>query len=355
MFVGEAELPRESWRCVDLGCGKGRDAIYLARRSKSHALFVFPEVTRPVLPDISPTQQRLFFCCSLGCHVRSPSRYLTNTLTPVFTNTPTPVLCVSACRGWAVDAVDNQECFIRHVTSFAQREELAGVGGGGMQVEGAGVKGAQQRRGAVQAIKMDLRKAYLDDEGGVGVNLGVGVDPGVGADPGVGVAPRLVMDPRVEVDATFSSLFNRPLALVNASRWMHRSCLDAAVALMPPGCCLAVSLTQCSPNCHTSRFPTFSYFVLPRFVTLHFFPLATRFLLCVQVHHFVAGAVSLKSGREIKAGNAEERNLEPGELGERYRAALPRVLIDEACESEDGRPMTNFAACKAHGEGGLTS
>lgn len=247
-----------------------------------------------------------------------------------------------------MDAVDNQECFIRHVTSFAQREELAGVGRGGMQVRGGGVKGAQQRRGAVQAIKMDLRKAYLDDEGGVGVNLGV--DLGVGVDPGVRVAPGVVMDPRVEVDATFSSLFNRPLALVNASRWMHRSCLDAAVALMPPGCCLAVSLTHCSPKCHTSRFPTFPDFVLPRFVTLHFFPLATRFLLCVQVHHFVAGAVSLKSGREIKAGNAEERSLEPGELGERYRAALPRVLIDEACESEDGRPMTNFAACKAHGD-----
>ena len=35
LLGGEAELPRESWRCVDFGCGKGRDAIYLARRSKS--------------------------------------------------------------------------------------------------------------------------------------------------------------------------------------------------------------------------------------------------------------------------------------------------------------------------------
>jgi SAM-dependent methyltransferase len=102
---------------------------------------------------------------------------------------------------------------------------------------------------------------------------------------------------------TLATLLRPPLALVNVSRFMHRGMLDAVVKMMPAGCCLAV-------------------------------------------HHFLAGAVSLKSGREIKPHDSEMCSLSPGELRRRYAHVLTEVLLDEEVTSCDGREMCSFAARK---------
>ena len=83
-------------------------------------------------------------------------------------------------------------------------------------------------------------------------------------------------------------LFAPPLALVNVARFMHRGLLDDCVCFMPRGCVLGV-------------------------------------------HHFLEGAVSLKSGREIKAHDANMCSLARGELSARYADSLPHVLL---CDEE---------------------
>lgn len=100
-------------------------------------------------------------------------------------------------------------------------------------------------------------------------------------------------------------LLRPPLALINLARFLHRGLLDFVVGAMPAGCVLAV-------------------------------------------HHFVEGAVSLKSGRSIKPHDADMCSLRPCELRRRYDAALPLVLLDdEAHASCDGaRPMASYAARK---------
>eukprot|EP00965_Chrysotila_dentata_P081781 2700046-Pleurochrysis_carterae.AAC.2 len=67
---------------------------------------------------------------------------------------------------------------------------------------------------------------------------------------------------------------------------------------------------------------------------------------CLAVHHFLKGEVSLKSGRQIKAGNADECGLQPGELQARFKSTLTEVLLDEVVTSCDAREMNNFAAIK---------
>jgi hypothetical protein len=116
-----------------------------------------------------------------------------------------------------------------------------------------------------------------------------------------------------------------PLALVNVARFMHRRLLDACVARMPRGCALGV-------------------------------------------HHFLEGAVSLKSGKSIKPHDPDMCSLAPGELRARYAEALPHILLcDEetrewiggasATEQQQqrqqqqqppaaGRPMVTFVARK---------
>ena len=66
---------------------------------------------------------------------------------------------------------------------------------------------------------------------------------------------------------------------------------------------------------------------------------------CVlAVHHFVEGAVSLKSGKHIKPLDADMCSLRRGELRERY-ASLDVLLDEEPAPSCDGgRPMCSFAA-----------
>ena len=106
---------------------------------------------------------------------------------------------------------------------------------------------------------------------------------------------------------------------------MSRRLLDAVVRLLPAGCCLAV-------------------------------------------HHFKAGAPSLKSGRPIKASE-DECGLAPAELSRRYAAAagssssslsssspssssssggpyLSEVLLDETGETVEGRPMCSYVGRK---------
>ena len=100
-----------------------------------------------------------------------------------------------------------------------------------------------------------------------------------------------------------ASLLRPPLALVTVSRFMHRTLLDAVVARMPHGCVLAV-------------------------------------------HHFLDGAVSLKSGRAIKPHDADMRSLSHGELARRYGGALPEVLLDDEEVSCDGRPVCSYVARK---------
>ena len=84
---------------------------------------------------------------------------------------------------------------------------------------------------------------------------------------------------------------------------MHRRLLDLVVARMPPGCALAV-------------------------------------------HHFLEGAVSLKSGRQIKPYDADMCSLQPGELAARYADVLPEVLLHEESMSIDGRPVVSYVARK---------
>ena len=67
---------------------------------------------------------------------------------------------------------------------------------------------------------------------------------------------------------------------------------------------------------------------------------------CLAVHHFMRDAVSLKSGRQIKAGKAEDCGLTTAELLTRYADELPEVLLNEEAPSCDGRGMCNFAAVK---------
>ena len=105
-------------------------------------------------------------------------------------------------------------------------------------------------------------------------------------------------------EVSLVALLRPPLGLVNVARFMHRSLLDAVVKLMPPGCTLAV-------------------------------------------HHFLEGAVSLKSGRHIKPHDADQRSLKPGELRDRYGSELTQILLDEevaSCDCE--RPMVSFVARK---------
>ncbi len=103
--------------------------------------------------------------------------------------------------------------------------------------------------------------------------------------------------------AELASHLRPPLALVNFSRFLHRGLMDFVVRRMPHGCVLAV-------------------------------------------HHFVEGAVSLKSGRSIKPHDVDKCSLRPGELAERYAGAV-EVLLDEAESSCDGgRPMCSFAGRK---------
>jgi hypothetical protein len=75
----------------------------------------------------------------------------------------------------------------------------------------------------------------------------------------------------------------------------------------------------------------------------------------LAVHHFAAGARSLKSGRPIKCAGAngspaDDAPLSPGELGRRYGRVLGHVLRDEAAGSVDGRPMWSFVARKQPGD-----
>ena len=67
---------------------------------------------------------------------------------------------------------------------------------------------------------------------------------------------------------------------------------------------------------------------------------------CLAVHHFMRDAVSLKSGRQIKAGKHEDCGLSHAELRTRYAKELQTVLLDEEAPSCDGRAMCNFAALK---------
>lgn len=120
------------------------------------------------------------------------------------------------------------------------------------------------------------------------------------------------------LDQLLDELLAPPLALVNVARFMHRRLLDACVARMPRGCALGV-------------------------------------------HHFLEGAVSLKSGKSIKPHDPDMRSLAPGELSARYAEALPHTLLcDEetrewtggdatagaAHEQQVGRPMASFVARK---------
>jgi len=100
-------------------------------------------------------------------------------------------------------------------------------------------------------------------------------------------------------------LLRPPLALVNTARFLHRGLLDFIVGAMPAGCVLAV-------------------------------------------HHFIEGAVSLKSGRSIKPHDADMCSLRPAELRTRYAAGLQVPLLDdEGHASCDGaRPMASYAARK---------
>ena len=98
------------------------------------------------------------------------------------------------------------------------------------------------------------------------------------------------------------ALLAPPLALVGVARFMSRALLDAVVEAMPVGCCLAV-------------------------------------------HHFCAGAKSLKSGRPIKGGNPDVRGLEPGELAARYAGVLA-VLLDEESRTVEGRPLLSYVGRK---------
>ena len=79
---------------------------------------------------------------------------------------------------------------------------------------------------------------------------------------------------------------------------MSRALLDAVVAIMPVGCCLAVE-------------------------------------------HFGQDAPSLKSGKPIKGGKPDACGLARGELAARYHGVL-RVLLDEECETVEGRPLLSF-------------
>lgn len=72
----------------------------------------------------------------------------------------------------------------------------------------------------------------------------------------------------------------------------------------------------------------------------------------LAVHHFAAGARSLKSGRLIKCAKGstdDEAPLTPRELSLRYGRVLGHVLRDESDASVDGRPMWTFVARKQMG------
>lgn len=107
---------------------------------------------------------------------------------------------------------------------------------------------------------------------------------------------------RAECVPRLRELLVPPLALVGVARFMSRALLDAVVEAMPVGSCLAV-------------------------------------------HHFGAGACSLKSGKPIKGGNPDARGLEPGELAARYAGVLT-VLLDEESATVEGRPLLSFLGRK---------
>ena len=103
---------------------------------------------------------------------------------------------------------------------------------------------------------------------------------------------------RLGCEARLRELLSPPLQLVSVARFMSRALLDEVVAIMPAGCCLAVE-------------------------------------------HFGQDAPSLKSGKPIKGGNPDACGLALGELAARYRGVL-RVLLDEECETVEGRPLLSF-------------
>ena len=104
-------------------------------------------------------------------------------------------------------------------------------------------------------------------------------------------------------------LFAPPLALVNVARFMHRGLLDDCVCFMPRGCVLGV-------------------------------------------HHFLEGAVSLKSGREIKAHDANMCSLARGELSARYADSLPHVLLCDEETLEEGIERIELALRSLNDTGG---
>lgn len=191
----------------------------------------------------------------------------------------------------AVDAVESTACS-RSVGMTVQRRRVLDLGCGKgrdcvwLAQRGWDVVGIDNQRCFVSHLEQFARRSGLDDRVEAVLSDLRDVPDGVGGE----LLSRLLAD---------------PLDMVNVSRFMHRRLLDFVWQRMPVGCWLAV-------------------------------------------HHFLEGAVSLKSGKRIKPSSEDERSLRPGELRERFSSATRRadIVLDEAGTSADGRPMWSFVCQK---------
>ncbi len=144
-----------------------------------------------------------------------------------------------------------------------------------------------------QVVGVDNQQAFLDHTAAFAAREGL---------PPSAVETTLLDLRRCE-RATLEALLAPPLALVVVARFMSRRLLSTVLEVMPTGCTLAV-------------------------------------------HHFRAGATSLKSCRAIKEADADACALAPGECLRRFGSPSLELLMHEEGHSADGRPTVDWAVRK---------